>query len=96
MGLVEDFTVFFNDAEFARVALLGGVEVRGVFDRPYAEAQMGAYTAVATARATYTLPTAQALGALGKSLVIDDIGSFVVAEVQPDGTGITALMLEVA
>jgi hypothetical protein len=96
MGLVEDLTVFFNDAEFANVALLGGVEVRGVFDRPYTEAQMGAYTAVATGRATFTLPTAQAAGALGKALVIDGIGSFIVAEVQPDGTGVTALILEVA
>lgn len=96
MALVEDLTVFFNDAEFAQVAMLGGVEVRGIFDRPYAEAQMGAFAAVATARTSFTLPSGQAAGALGKSIVIDGIGAFIVAEVQPDGTGVTALILEVA
>lgn len=93
MAMVEDLVPFFNAAEFATAATLGGVPVLGIFDRAYAEASLG-YTAAATSRPSYTLPTAQALNAEGATLVVSGVGSFVVAEVQPDGTGLTLLMLE--
>lgn len=93
MAMVEDLMPFFNAAEFATAATLGGVAVLGIFDRAYAEASLG-FGSAASSRPSYTLPTSQATSAQGATLVVAGAGSYLVAEVQPDGTGITTLMLE--
>lgn len=93
MAMVEDLVPFFNAAEFATAATLGGVAVLGIFDRAYAEAAFG-FASAAASRPSYTMPSGQATNALGAALVVAGVGSFVVAEVQPDGTGLTTLLLE--
>jgi len=92
--MFQDLLLFFSAAEFATPATLDGVAVLGIFDRPYAEASFGAFGAAAASQPTYTLPTDQAVSPAGKVLVVSGIGTFLVAEVRPDGTGITVLILE--
>jgi hypothetical protein len=91
--MFKDLSPFFSSAEFATPATLDGVAVLGIFDRPYAEASFGGFGAAAS-QPTYTLPTDQAVSPAGKVLVVSGIGTFLVAEVRPDGTGITVLILE--
>lgn len=94
MPFNEGLEAFFDAAEFATTGTLAGVAVLGIFDRPSAQAGLGLIGAAAT-RPTYLLPTTQA-GAtpVGLTLVVSGVGTFVVAESRPDGTGLTMLELE--
>ena len=89
----EDLALFFDTAGFAVSATLAGQSVRGIFDRDFAEANIG-FGSAAGGRSSFTLSSSSAGIAIGASLVIPSIGSFTVAEIQPDGTGVTVLMLE--
>ena len=93
MAMTENLSAFFSAAQFATPATLGAAAVLGIFDRPYVEASLG-LSSMASARATYTLPTAQAGAAIDQTLVVDGVGSFTVVESRPDGTGVTVLELE--
>lgn len=95
MAFAEDLTVFFNAQEFAHPALLSGVAVSGIFDEAYGLGAVGLSGMSSTVPA-YTLPTASIIGEpYGQPLVIGS-RSFVVAAHEPDGTGISRLLLELA
>lgn len=95
MPMVEDLTVFFNEAEHATRAVLDNVAVAGIFDNGYTAALGGV---VGATDPTYTLPTADAKRtAQGSTLRIVDgphAGlKFTVQTVEPDGTGVSTLRL---
>lgn len=95
MAFSEDLTPFFDLAGFASPATIAGVPVRGIFDRPHQLASVGAY-GVASTQPTYTLRSADVpAGVVGLSLV-HAATSYTVAAHEPDGTGISTLVLEVA
>ncbi len=88
----EDWSTFFNTAEFAMDATLDGVAVRGIFDNTSMVAQGG--MGMATTNPTFVLPTGSVPDApVGKLLVIGAI-TYSVAAHEPDGTGVSVLVLE--
>lgn len=93
MALIEDFSVFFNPAEFADNATLGGVAVRGIFENAYELANVG-LSGMAGSSPAFTLQTsAVPANPVGMVLVCSAIG-YIVAEHQPNGTGVSVLILE--
>jgi hypothetical protein len=85
----EDLSPFFNTAELATQAALDGVPVTGIFDNAYTEA-----FGMASRAPMFTLPTASAASATQTSVLVVDGTTYRVTSVQPDGTGVTTLMLE--
>jgi len=87
----EDHTAFLDTGEFADLATLpGGGQVRVIFDAPHADVlgmEASAPTALGRTVDLQALAHGHALQVRGQA--------FVVVGVQPDGTGMTRLVLEV-
>lgn len=91
MPFNEDLSAFF--ADFADQAQLGGQPVRGIFDNGYALAA-GGVVGLASTQPAFTLATSSVgPDVVGQTLVVGST-SYVVAEHQPDGTGVSLLLLE--
>lgn len=86
----EDLSVFFDLAGHGTAATVGGLAVVGIFDNGYAQA----FDAVALSGPRLTLPTAAAPAATAGTAVVVAGTTYRVASVQPDGTGVTTLLLE--
>ncbi len=87
----EDLTTYF--ADFGVPATLGGTAVLGIFDMPYALGNVG--IGMAGTQFAFTLATASVSGeAVGQTLVVNG-NSYTVAAHEPDGTGLSRLLLEV-
>ena len=91
---VEDFEPFFDTASgFAVQATVGAESFPVIFDNGYQAILNGAFES--------TAPTAMVASAnipsvvQGTSITVDST-SYVVTGVQPDGTGMTTLILELA
>ena len=86
MAFVESLSPFFND--FGVSATLNGAAVTGIFDEA-GNTDIG----VAAVQPVFTLPTASVPASpYGKTLTIG-ARSFTVREHQPDGTGMSTLVL---
>ena len=98
---VEDLTPFFSaESVGVSIATVGGVAGVGVqYSGPYAPGNVGAL-GMASSQPSITLPdTAVPAGPVGTAVVITaghGLGSYLVAEHQPDGSGISMLVLELA
>ena len=91
----EDLSAFFSTSEFATAGTLAGQSVQGVFDAAYSLGNVG-MLGMAGTQPAYTLPTASISGeAVGQALVLGATTYTVVAH-EPDGTGVSRLLLEVA
>jgi hypothetical protein len=89
--MTEDLAPFF--ADFAVAATVNGQAVRGIFDNGFASAEVG-LVGMSSARPMLTLPTAGlSADPVGQTAVVGGT-SYLVAAHQPDGTGVTTLMLE--
>ena len=88
MNLAADMPVFFSD--FGVAATLDGGAVRGVFDSEY----MQAFDGMAGTTSMFRLPSTSAASATTSSVLVVGAASYRVRSVQPDGTGVTVLMLE--
>jgi hypothetical protein len=92
MAFVEPIAAYFMTDGFAVTATLAGVTVTGIFDAQYYE-PLGE---VQGRQPMFMLPTASASSAAhGQSLVIGAT-TYTVRGVEPDGTGVTVLILEEA
>lgn len=77
------------------IAILGGVEVRGVFDNGYAMGAVG-MSGMASTQPVFTLATDALAGeAVGQTLQVNGV-AYLVAAHEPDGTGMSRLLLEAA
>lgn len=77
------------------VATVDGVQVAGIFADPYALGQVG-LAGIAATQPTLTLPTASlAAEPVGQTVTIGT-AAYTVAAHEPDGTGLSRLLLEVA
>lgn len=86
--MAADLAVFMNPDEFGSTALVGGVGVRGLFDRKYTETlETAGYAPVFTCAAADVSDIAQ-----GDPLTIDGT-AYTVVSVEPDGTGLVRLVL---
>ena len=89
--MTEDLAPFF--ADFAVAATVNGAAVRGIFDNGFASAEVG-LVGMSSARPMLTLPTAGlSADPVGQTAVVNGT-SYLVAAHQPDGTGVSTLMLE--
>ncbi len=85
----EDLSVFFNTAEHATAATLDGLPVVGIYGNAYAQAY-----GISTRDSLFTMASADCANAvIGSSLVVGSI-IYRVSGMQPDGTGVTTLVLE--
>lgn len=87
---------FFNPAHFADAAVFAGADkpVHGIFDDASAVGDVGAL-GMATTHPTLLLPTAQVpAGARGMQVQVAG-QHFTVEDVQPEGPGMSLLILEV-
>ena len=93
MPMVEDFTAFFQSSEFAVNATLAGLPVVGIFDSAYLQGDVGG-NGMAGAQPMFTLATSEVPSSpVGTSLVVNAT-TYRVAAHEPDGTGVSILMLE--
>jgi len=89
--MTEDLAPFF--ADFAVDATVNGQAVRGIFDNGWQAAEVG-LVGMSSARPMLTLPTAGlSADPVGQTAVVNGT-SYLVAVHQPDGTGVSTLMLE--
>jgi len=89
--MTEDLAPFF--ADFAVDATVNGQAVRGIFDNGFASAEVG-LVGMSSSRPMLTLPTAGlSADPVGQTAVVGGT-SYLVAAHQPDGTGVSTLMLE--
>lgn len=86
----EDLSVFMNIAEFAETATLDDVVVHGLFDGAYTQA----FDGMAATASAFTLASADCVDVTNASTLERGDASYRVRSVQPDGTGITLLILE--
>ena len=95
MPMAEDLTPFFAESDFATQAALGGAAVLGIFTEPYAVGSVGGL-GMATGKPTFELASSDVpANPVGQTLQIGAV-SYMVADAQPDGTGVTTLVLEVS
>lgn len=93
--LTENFSVFMNTAEFATSVTLNGVTVPAIFDAAFALGSVGSF-GMASAQPSLTLATASVPASpVGKTAVVNGTSYQVVAH-EPDGTGVSRLLLELA
>ena len=98
---VEDFTPFFDaDSVGVSIATVGGVAGVGVqFSNAYALGNVGAL-GMSSSQPAITLPDAAVpADPVGSAVVItqgNGMGHYLVAAHEPDGTGISVLVLEAA
>lgn len=84
--MIETFDAYFND--FAIPATVGGVSVRAIFDAAYADPLGMAGNSPQLTIATEDLPAV----AVGQAVVVNAT-NYTVTGIEPDGTGISTLLL---
>ena len=93
----EDTTPFFDtDTGFGQLATVGGVaNVRVLFDNAYALGNVG-LLGMASTQPSITLATSSVPANPISSTVVVNATAYLVAAHEPDGTGISRLLLESA
>lgn len=94
MAFNEDLLAFLDTADFAVVAdYNSGTSVVGIFDAPHELAALG-MSLQASAKPQFLCRAADVdADPVGKALVVNGI-TYSIAENQPDGTGMTLLILK--
>ena len=86
MTFVEDLTAMF--ADFGVTATVNGVSARGIFDKDFLD------TLGIVANTRPVLLVASTVSAsVGQTVVVNSI-SYTIAEIQPNGTGLTLLVMK--
>lgn len=98
MSFTEDLTEFFDTIDgFAVTALWKGTtQIDGILDDDYLEDRAGFGVGVSASRPVFVVRSASVPGvAAGQTLVVPVGGvSYQVAVIEPDGKGLTRLVLE--
>jgi len=94
--LAEDLTLFLDvDLGFAQVVTLAGASVNAIFDNGYTLGDVG-LVGMADAKPSLTLATADVPASpYGATVVVASV-NYLVAAHEPDGTGLSKLLLELA
>lgn len=89
----EDLSAFFSTAEFGTPCTLNGVSVAAIFDNASALASVGPY-GMASTQPMLTLATADVpADPIGKAATVNAT-NYLIAAHEPDGSGISRLLLE--
>lgn len=95
MPFTENLAAFMSPAEFATSVLVAGLPVNAIFDNGYALGSVGGF-GMASTQPTLTLATANVPASPeGQAVVVNGV-AYLVASHEPDGTGVSRLMLEKA
>lgn len=89
----EDLTLFFDTDGFGVSATLDGVDVAGIFDQPYAQSNIG-LSGIASESPTFMLKTADVPSNVEGGLITVKEVDYQVVRHEPDGTGMSTLVLE--
>ena len=90
----DERAIFFNVDDFGVAATYAGGTVNGIFDNEYFEADAGGMVAVAIQQPRFLCRAADVSSAAeGDAIVINSV-DYTIRIVQPDGTGMTTLVLE--
>lgn len=93
MSFVEDLSAFLSTDEFAIEVEFVGATVRAIFDNGVTLTPVGAVGMMSTGP-SLTLPTADVpANPVGQAVTVAGV-AYTVAEHQPDGTGVSVLLLE--
>lgn len=95
MPFTEDLAPFLSTSDFAVTATVGGVSVSVIFDRAHVEAMGGFGGGIDATQPTALLKTSDVTAqsiARNTAIVIDGT-TYYVQSLQPDGTGMTLLVL---
>ena len=91
----DDRSTFFDTDDFGVAALWNGsTTVNGVFDNEFFDALTDSEVPIESAQLLFTTRTADVPGIVHDDTLVIDTVTYAVKGVQPDGTGITALVLE--
>lgn len=91
----EDISAFISPAEHATSVSVGGVVVSAIFSNGYALGNVG-MLGMATSQPSLTLASADvSTDPVGAAVLVGAV-AYVVAAHEPDGTGVSRLLLEVA
>lgn len=93
MALQENFDIYFDTRFGGTNATIGGNPVVGIFDNEYVEIDNGVAPVVGT-KPTLTVRDSDAVGAIAGTNVVVGSTNYKVIIPQPDGTGVTVLILE--
>jgi hypothetical protein len=85
----ELYSVYFSD--FAVPATVAGTATKGIFDKAYQES----FGIVAGDNPVLVVETSQVTAVDGDAVVVNAT-NYTIASIEPDGTGITILQLELA
>jgi hypothetical protein len=91
MPFSENLGVFFQTAHFADVATIGTTSVKGIFEHQYVETLNVPGEAPTFLCQSDELPVGTARE---DSIAITGHGTYRIVDMQPDGTGVTLLVLE--
>lgn len=89
----EDLTPFFDADGFGISATLDDVDVVGIFDQPYAQSNVG-LSGIASDSPTFMLKTADVPSNVEGGLITVKEVDYQVVRHEPDGTGMSTLVLE--
>lgn len=87
---IDDLDTFFE--EFGKTATVGGVDITVIFDAAFAGVEAFGVTVETDSPLMVAKSTDVASVARGASVVIESV-TYKVTGIQPDGTGITAVIL---
>lgn len=89
----EDLGAFFDTAGLATQATVAGSTVRAIFDDAFALGSVGP-AGVASTQPVLTVPTADVPAHPVGAAVLVGASAYTVAAHEPDGTGVSRLLLE--
>ncbi len=94
MPFTEDHTAFLDTDDFATAVTVGGVSVNAIFDAEYVEVGFDGVSVESVWPVLHCDETDAAVAAAvqGTTAVVNSV-NYTVAEVRPDGTGMTILRL---
>lgn len=91
--LTEALPMFFTQSEFAEPVVVNGIQVSAIFDDGYAQGGVGV-VGMGSSEPCLTMATADVPASpVGKSVVARG-ASYQVAAHEPDGTGVSKVLLE--
>lgn len=95
MPFTENLSAFLNVDEFATEAIYDWVVIYGIFNNGYIGVPVGLAVDIESAATTYICKTSDVSCAVHGELITINTIEYRIVGIQPDGTGITVLVLEV-
>ena len=92
MAFTEDLAPFFNRADFADDATVGGVELAGIFDNDYIDT----FGIVAGSQPSLLVASAAVSAIKFGDAVVIGAANYTVNDIKPGGTGLTRILLSAA